>query len=53
MVAGVSSPVDRMYVTPKPAIAILFMVGNLSKRNHHKHDVDPLSLYNQHTITKH
>ena len=32
MVAGACSPVDRMYVTPKPAIATLFiMAGNHSK----------------------
>ena len=31
MVAGTCSPVDRMYVTPKPSIATLFMAGNHSK----------------------
>ena len=31
MVAGTCSPVDLMYVTPKPAIATLFMVRNHSK----------------------
>ena len=31
MVAGACSPVDRMCVTPKPAIATLFMAGHHSK----------------------
>ena len=31
MVAGVCSPVDWMYVTPKPAIATFFMAKNHSK----------------------
>ena len=31
MVAGECSPVDRMYLTPKPAIATLFMAGNHKK----------------------
>ena len=61
------SPVDRMCVTPKPAIATLFMAGHskqialgcstnqnvvVSKRNRHKHEPAPLFLYNLHTITK-
>ena len=52
LVAVTCSPVDWMYVTRKPAIATLFMIGNhsktdsiglqyqsnvvVSKRNHHK-----------------
>ena len=31
MVAGACSPVDRIYVTPKPAIATFFMAKNHSK----------------------
>ena len=31
MVAGACSQVDRMYVTPKPAIATFFMAKNHSK----------------------
>ena len=31
MVAGACSPVDWMYVTPKPAIATFFMAKNHSK----------------------
>ena len=31
MVAGTCSPVDQMYVAPKPAIATLFMAGNHNK----------------------
>ena len=31
MVAGACSPVDRMYVTPKPAIPTFFMAKNYSK----------------------
>ena len=31
MVAGTCSPVEQMYVTPKPAIATLFMAENHNK----------------------
>ena len=32
MVASACSPVDRMYVTPKPSIATFFMAKNHSKK---------------------
>ena len=37
MVAGACSPVDLMYVTPKPAVASSFMAGNHSIPEHKYH----------------